>query len=109
MGDPPLGYDEDKIIPKMRLKHILRDLENDLLKVERVVKHYFPAEKEIIPQHVEKKIEQLKESVYELTNEYSVRVEKIVLAYEKFHLLPDYSNLERLLREVKSLQLLLVG
>lgn len=108
MNFPPLGYDDESVVPQQRLKFLLGQLESELDKVRLVFQQHLPGQFRM-PARMEKDFWSLRASAEELGSEYSFLVEKLISDYEHFRDTPEPQKLEVIFNDVKSLQLLLAG
>jgi hypothetical protein len=105
---PPLGYDDESVMPKQRLKFLLGKLNTELTTIQQVFQQYLPGQFHMSLKSA-KEFSSLRMSAAELGSEYSFLVEKLISNYEQFSSAPDQKRLEQVFSDVKSLQLLLVG
>jgi hypothetical protein len=108
MSFPPPGYDDSTVAATQRLKLLLGQLENELNKIQSVFYQHLPNQFHV-PVKVEREFWLFRHSADELGADYSFLVEKLISDYEHFRDLPDQEKLDQIFRDVKSLQLLLVG
>ncbi len=108
MNEPPIGYDDESIVPKTRLRYLLDEFEDELNKVQKVYHQYIPSSFEF-PSDVDQHFWQLRQTAQELGEQYHHLIDKLVFDYQSFKKKPDQINLNQLFADIKSLQLLLVS
>lgn len=106
MSDPYPGYDDESVIAQKRLYHLLDDFVDELDRISSVFWQHLPGEFSMQPD-LEKQFWILRSCAEEIGSDYSLFVENLISDYEYFRDMPDRARLEKIYKDVKSLQLLL--
>lgn len=108
MKEPPYGYDDESIVPKKRLIQLVKQVEDDLTKIERVYRQHLPLETHVRPT-CNKAFWNMRHSADELGPVYSAAVEKLITNYTHFLSSPSPEKLNSVHENVKELEMLLVS
>lgn len=106
MKTPPLGYDDESVITKKRLKLTMEQFQDELIKVEKIFLKD-QARNFQFSENLEKYIKKLRANADELGSEYTFIIEKLISDYESFRKEPMTNKLEKLMADVRELVALL--
>lgn len=106
MKTPPLGYDDESIITKKRLKLTMEQFQDELTKVEKMFLKETTRTFQF-SDNLEKYIKKLRLNADELGSEYTFIIETLISDYENFRQHPNASKLEKLTADVRELTSLL--
>ena len=103
---PPLGYDDETVVPHRRLYLLLGKFEEELLKVQKELSLHMPIVMRL-SNEMQKIFADLRASAEELGQESLFSVEKLISDYDQLSDDSGQEVLEVILNDIKSLQLLL--
>ncbi len=107
MSRPSLDYDDETVLPKINLKNKLETFTQELNKVKRIFHQYVPGEFPLPPKF-EKELQLLRQSADAVGVDCRLIMDKLIADYVEFQKAPEQSNLDRIFKDINSLELLLI-
>ena len=103
---PPLGYDDETIVPSVRMRFTIDRLSHEFKKIETV---FLQTEAQQFTSHAnfDQDFRNLLEAGSELKHEHLQCVQKLIDDYAFFTTSPSQEHLEQLFNDLKNLELLL--